>query len=194
MNLLSRGNGKIGNGIYAFNLPAVTTCPGISAACSCCYARKGRWLFPAVKQALAWNHRVAWQGHFADEVIEELRRRKVRVLRIHASGDFFDAGYVGKWTEILAASPRVRAYAYTRSWRVPEIRPALEELAALPNFRLWYSADRDTGMPDKVPVGVKVAWLLENADDPVPADVNLLFRNHPLRRTPQRRIGLAMGI
>jgi hypothetical protein len=193
MNLLSKGNGKIGPGIWAFNLPAVETCPGISAACDrCCYARRSRWTFPNVRRTLAWNLRVARQPHFTGEMVEEISRRKVRVLRLHSSGDFYDAEYVGKWIEILTTSPAVRAYAYTRSWRVPAIRPALDELVTLSNVRLWYSADLDTGMPEKVHECVRVAWLLEDADDPVPAGVNLVFRNHPLRRRPQRRIGLTL--
>jgi hypothetical protein len=192
MNLLSRGNQKIGDGIYAFNLPAVETCPGRSTVCACCYAQRGRWLFPNVRRALAWNFHVARQPHFAGEMVEEISRRKVRVLRLHSSGDFFDADYVRRWAEILAESPRVKAYAYTRSWRVPAIHPTLEGLATLDNVRLWYSADLDTGMPDRVPPGVRVAWLLEDADDRVPDGVDLVFRNRPLRRTPQRRIGLVL--
>ena len=193
MNLLSRGNEKIGNDIYAFNLPAVTTCPGMSSACACCcYAQRGRWLFPNVQRALAWNLRIAQQPHFVDEVVEEVRRRQVRVLRIRASGDFFDEPYTRKWADVLDLSPRVKAYAYTRSWRIPDMRMALEELATLRNFRLWYSADRDTGIPTDVPDGVRISWLQLDANDPVPDGVHLVFRNHPIRRIPQQRIGLAV--
>jgi hypothetical protein len=192
MNLLTRGNDKIGNRIYAFNIPARTTCPGMSAACVSCYAARGRWLFPAVREALDWNLRTARRRHFVEDMVEELRRRRVRLLRLHSSGDFFDATYTGRWAEVLDRSPNVTAYAYTRSWRVGFIRPALEELATLPNMRLWYSADADTGKPSPVPAGVRVAWLLQQADEPVPAGVDLVFRVHVLRREPQRRVGLTM--
>jgi hypothetical protein len=86
----------------------------------------------------------------------------------------------------------VRAYAYSRSWRVAAIRPALEELAALDNVRLWFSCDEETGMPPTIPDGVRVAWLHEAEDNPVPAGAGLVFRLHKLRRTPQRRIGLTL--
>ena len=33
-NLLTRGNGKLGEGIYAWSLPAIDTCPGHSGLCS----------------------------------------------------------------------------------------------------------------------------------------------------------------
>jgi hypothetical protein len=192
MNLLSKGNDKIGSKIHSFNLPAGSTCPGQSAACASCYAQRGRWLFPAVRDALTWNYRMARRKFFVEEMTEELRRRRVKVLRLHSSGDFFDPVYVAKWVSILSRSPSVTAYTYTRSWRVPTIMPALVELAGLDNFRLWFSADADTGMPIEIPPGVRVAWLQEDEGDAIPAGVDLIFRVHRLRKTPRKRIGLAL--
>jgi hypothetical protein len=192
MNLLSKGNDKIGGKIFAFNLSAGSTCPGQSAACASCYAQRGRWLFPNVRDALSWNLRASGRGYFVEEMVEELRRRRVKVLRLHSSGDFYAAAYTQKWVEILARSPNVVGYAYTRSWRVPSIVPALRELAALETFRLWFSADADTGMPPEVPPGVRVAWLQEDEADAIPAGVDLIFRVHRLRKTPRKRIGLSL--
>jgi hypothetical protein len=146
-----------------------------------------------VRRALAWNLRWAGQEMFACEVAEELRRRKVKVLRIHASGDFFSADYVRKWVEVLEGFPSVRAYAYTRSWRDEGMLAALAALAALANFRLWLSADADTGMPAQglVP-GSRVAWLMADADEPIPAGVDLIFRVPSLRKTKIRRVGLTL--
>ena len=43
-NLLPRGNGKLGEGIHAWSLPAVESCPGRSDLCSqVCSARSGRF-------------------------------------------------------------------------------------------------------------------------------------------------------
>lgn len=61
-------------------------------------------------------------------------------------------------------------------------------MAAEPNLQLWYSADRDTGMPDRVPAGVRVAWLMTAPDDRPPRPVDLLFRVTALRRTPVTQI------
>jgi hypothetical protein len=192
MNLLTKGNDKIGGRIYAFNLPAGVTCPGQSAACASCYAQRGRWLFRNVRDALSWNYRMAQRQFFIEEMTEELRRRRVKVLRLHSSGDFFSAQYTRQWVEILTRSPDVTAYTYTRSWRVPGILPALVDLATLPNFALWFSADADTGMPPEIPPGVRVAWLQESEDDAIPAGVDLVFRVHRLRKTPRKRIGLTL--
>jgi hypothetical protein len=114
------------------------------------------------------------------------------VLRIHSSGDFFSEPYAAKWIDILRQSPPVKAYGYTRSWRVPTIVPVLGELARLSNVRLWFSCDVDTGLPQNVPTGVRVAWLQSDPDEPVPAGVNLVFRPRALRRRPVKRISLAL--
>jgi hypothetical protein len=190
--VLARGNDKIGGDIFAFNLPAVDTCPGMSAACSSCYARRGRWLFEGVRAALRRNWEASREPFFAERLTREVWDRGVRVVRIHASGDFYDARYVRCWVQVARCCPSVTFYAYTRSWRLPGLRTELERLAALPNVRLWYSADRDTGMPDRLPAGVRVAWLQEDHADPVPPGADVVFRVHRLRRNRARRVGLTL--
>jgi len=68
-------------------------------------------------------------------------------VRVHVGGDFYDADYAEKWLEIGKRFPEVRFLAYTRSWRVPEVREILEEIRKLPNFALYASTDVDTGPP-----------------------------------------------
>jgi protein gp88 len=170
----------------------VDTCPGLSAACGSCYAQRGRWLFPQVREALRRNWEAPREPFFAERITREIRSRRVRVVRIHASGDFYSVAYIGAWARVALACRWVTFYAYTRSWQLPGLRAELEDLAALANVRLWYSADIDTGMPDKLPESVRVAWLQEDSSDPVPEGVDLIFRVHRLRRKPAKRIGLAL--
>jgi hypothetical protein len=115
----------------------------------------------------------------------EITRKGVLVLRLHVSGDFHSAGYVRKWGEVARACPRVTVYAYTRSWRVPGIAAALEELAAEPNVRLWYSLDAETALPDRVPPGARLAYL-QTREGEQPENTDLVFRVRRLRgaRTP----------
>ena len=55
-NLLSRGNGKLGEGIHAWSLPAIDSCPGRSDLCSrVCYARSGRFKTRTMQSRLAEN-------------------------------------------------------------------------------------------------------------------------------------------
>jgi hypothetical protein len=190
--ILTQGNDKIGADIFAFNLPAVATCPGMSAACDHCYARRARWRFPGVRDALRRNWEAARDPSFAARLTREIKGRNVRVLRVHASGDSFSESYVRAWARVARRCPGMTIYGYTRSWRLPYLRGPLERLAALPNVRLWYSADLDTGMPRDVPPAVRVAWLQTDVGAAVPAGVGLVFRTHPLRRRPARRLALAL--
>jgi hypothetical protein len=191
--LLHEGNTKLGAAILHWGLPAGGTCPGQSPACAReCYAKRGRYLFGSVSRALRRNLAAARQPNFARRMTAELRERWPRVVRVHTAGDFFSAAYVRDWVEIARACPDVTFYGYTRSWRVPQIAPALRELAALPNVYLWYSTDRDTGRPARLPPGVRVAYM-QTAPDDLPRKAELLFRVHRLRRTVQKRVSLPLA-
>ena len=90
-NLLTRGNGKLGEGIHAWSLPAVETCPGRSDLCSrVCYARSGRFKTRTMQSRLAENLAAAEADGFTARITTEVHRRGVQTLRIHVSGDFFD--------------------------------------------------------------------------------------------------------
>lgn len=187
-SLLAVRNGKLGSSIFHFDLPAVATCPGRSAVCErVCYATHGRFATRRVRARLAWCRRQSLRDDFARRVSGEVRAKGCIVVRIHVSGDFYDAVYTGKWLEVAARHPKVRFYAYTRSWRVPEVVPVLEALAALPNVRLWYSCDTDTGEPASVPAGVRLAFL-QHAEIAVPRRARLVFRTRSMR--PKPRVGL----
>lgn len=190
-NLLTRGNGKLGEGIHAWTLPAVETCPGRSALCErACYARAGRYRTQFMRDHLTENLDAAMENDFASRVVAEIRCRGVHTLRVHVSGDFFNPGYAKKWLVIARRAAATRLYAYTRSWRVPEVAPVLAELAGLRNVRLWYSCDAQTGPPDNVPPRVRVAFLQTDAEEE-PAG-NLVFRVERLRAEPARRVGLTL--
>jgi hypothetical protein len=128
---------------------------------------------------------------FAAVMVTEIRRRWVGCVRIHVSGDFYSADYVRKWLAIARACPQTRFFGYTRSWRRPDIAEALAELARCKNVRLWYSCDRDTGIPDRLPRRVRLAWMQAQADE-LPPRADLVFRVQRLRKRVAKRIGLAL--
>jgi hypothetical protein len=194
VNLLSEGNSKLGPAIFTWSIPGGETCPGASPACAAeCYAKKGRMFSPHVRAHYTRNLTITQRDTFARLMIAEVKRRWPRVVRIHAAGDFYSAEYVRKWIEVARACPDVRFYAYTRSWRVAEIAGALVELAKLPNVRLWYSADHDTGLPPKLPRRVRVAWMQTEGDD-LPRKADVLFRVQRLRKTVQKRVALPLAV
>ena len=115
-----------------------------------CYADRGHYGWPRHRTRYEANLEATRTPGFVARAVAELRGRGARLLRIHSSGDFYSAAYVRAWSEIMAEVPEVTAWAYTRSWRLPEILDELRTLGRLANVRLWFSADRDTGIPPEV--------------------------------------------
>ena len=48
-------------------------------------------------------------------MIAEIREKRVDILRVHDSGDYYSDKYIDKWVEIAKALPHVRFYSYTKS-------------------------------------------------------------------------------
>lgn len=182
-DLLRRGNNKLGENIHTWSLPAASTCPGRSPLCERhCYALHGRYKTSPLQLALAANLRASANPSFASTMIKEVRRRACHVVRVHVSGDFYSPQYAQAWAAVMGSCRKTRFYAYTRSWREPPVLPALREMASLPNCRLWFSCDRDTGLPPAPPPGVRLCWL-QDRDEEVPERVHLVFRTRGLRKT-----------
>lgn len=178
--LLSEGTTKLGKSILGWSVPAISTCPGKSSVCSrYCYATHGRFVTERVKKLMDWRYEQSKRKDFAEQMAGEIFRRGVLVCRVHVSGDFYSPSYTQKWIEIAARSKAVRFFAYSRSWRIEKIRPLLYAFGALPNVRLWLSADSDTGQPVDVPEGIRVAWLQHN--EVVPEQAELVFQVRAMR-------------
>jgi hypothetical protein len=177
--VLRPGNSKLGKLVHHWSLPAVIASVCVCASDLCrklCYAAQGFYNYDNVKKALAENHKESLRPDFPVLVQGWLRVLFVRVLRIHASGEFYSAAYVKKWIEIVRKSPNVEFYAYTRSWRRQAILTQLQVLSELPNMTLWFSCDQETGQPPAVP-GVRTAYLMIGDDDIPAFPVDLVFRD-----------------
>ena len=178
-------NRKLGPGIYSYSTPAVDTCPGRTPLCSrACYALKGYFVFASRMAAQRAARAAADSPRFAGLICRAIAASGVRVLRVHVSGDFDTAAYTRAWGRVAARCPQTAFFAYTRSWRVPALLPVLLELAALPNFQLIWSEDRDTGPSPRVP-GVLTAFLVADAGDEAlldPTRHDLAFRDQAHRK------------
>ena len=189
--LLTRGNKKVGESVHLWSVPAVKTCPGSTETCRrVCYATKSRFLLQTVKDRLQWNWDQSQLPNFVDRMVAEVRKKGCLVVRVHAAGDFASAEYAEKWYEIIRRSPRTKFYGYSRSYRVPEIAEVLERMAALDNFQLWYSLDADTGLPERIPPGVRLCYLQSDQEGPESAE--LIFRVRKLRKEKATRVGLSV--
>jgi hypothetical protein len=142
-----------------FSIPAGDTCPGKSEFCQGCYAQKGFFQMPRLKSSYTQNLESTHKDSFVHTMIGHIQQttRKVKTFRIHVAGDFYSASYTRKWIAIVKALPDIQFYAYTRSWRVETIKPALEELRALPNIQLFASVD--VTIIEPAPEGWRVATI-----------------------------------
>ena len=182
-------NSKLGSLIHSWSIPPGRewSCPGESTLCSVrCYAKRGFFRMPNVKDSHVKNFVFSETAEFENWMLSVIAVNYVRVMRIHASGDFYDIPYIQKWVRIVKQSPRQLFFAYTRSWRKPELLPELIKLAGLENFQLWWSLDRETG-PAPLIRGVRRAYMaISDADARcAPDDCDLVFRDKP--QTPMKK-------
>jgi hypothetical protein len=160
------GNTKLGaSEIWQWGLPAELTCPGASPLClESCYAKKHRYRFASVQKRLDANNADRMTADWADRVIGQIAVLRIKVIRIHTSGDFDTADYIRQWERIAKERPNTRFFAFTRSWAVQELRGPLKRLAALPNFQLWLSADASMRKPPRWR-GTRIAFMSTSDDD-----------------------------
>lgn len=108
-----------------WNLPAVMTCPYRTPMCEkFCYARKAETAYPTCKPARMRNFDDSRKADFVERMtytILSVRRgcrSKNLVVRIHESGDFYNAAYTAAWLEIMerCKGERITFIAYTKSF------------------------------------------------------------------------------
>jgi len=146
---LGEGNMKVGD-VFTFSLPSKTTCPGASPWClKHCYAHRYEQFRPGCQKAYGENLALTQDPQEFVRTMIGVLPRIMNAFRIHVSGDFYAAPYAEAWTEICRAFPQTLFWGYTRSWRVPEIQPALEGLRALSNVQIFASVDADMPLPPR---------------------------------------------
>lgn len=154
MPRLSKGNHKTGRNVLTYSRAPIVSCPGASDACKgVCYALKAYRFYTETK--IQWDGNAKENG--APELPKPKRNGERTLLRIHVSGDFDTAEYIDSWIATLQERPDVTAWAYTKSWRVPELMPALERLRALPNMQLFASIDES--MTETAPADWRIAAM-----------------------------------
>ncbi len=153
---LPRGNTKVGR-VWTFSLPSFLSCPGASSWCrKHCYARRFEALRPNCRQAYLRNMVLSLdEKPFVRHLLAALPQN-APLVRLHVSGDFYSSEYISAIQEVCEARSQTTFWAYTRSWLIPSLRPALESFRMLSNVNLFASVDPD--MPDP-PVGWRAAFV-----------------------------------
>lgn len=91
------------------------TCPWAGACAVGCYARQGAYVWSNVSQAFEARLALSRSPRFVETIDAEIKRRKIKRLRIHDSGDFYSGKYRDDWFAIMRANPGTLFYAYTKA-------------------------------------------------------------------------------
>jgi hypothetical protein len=147
--LLINGNDKLGRGVYTYSTLATNsfydvtldtvygpaechikgTCP---CHCEKCYATRGRYTFENVKQANARKtiisrNDIDWM---VAAITAQIKAERIRICRIHASGDFDSLEYIAAWKKIVADCRDTVFWTYTKN---PVAEHSFDEL---PNINI----------------------------------------------------------
>lgn len=127
--MLVNGNAKLGKGVWTFSMLPTNKeftfeYNGIShtvkgtCCCSCdgCYATKGFYNMPSVLIAngirtIIAREFLAW---LEEAIMAQIEADGIKLVRIHASGDFFCDEYVEMWKRIASNNPSVAMWTYTK--------------------------------------------------------------------------------
>jgi len=119
-NYLSTNSKLRKSGIFSWGIPAyrapdgTITCPGASACVTGCYARAGFYVMPNVLAAQQARLDLSRNEQFVAVMNAEIKRRDIKRLRIHDSGDFYSRQYLNAWLAIISMNEQTLFYAYTK--------------------------------------------------------------------------------
>ena len=115
---VSNTNSKLGGQIYSINLPPVVTCRADAPCFKGCYACKGNWLFPNVKNSLQHNLE-AYKSNptlFFDSVAAQTAL--VRFCRWHSSGDIVDMQYFEGMCKVARKNKDTHYLCFTKKYEI----------------------------------------------------------------------------
>lgn len=106
--------------IFNFGIPAYKaadgrfTCPMAKDCVKGCYAQQGAYALPGVKAAYEKRYALTKSLDFVATLDAEIKKRGIRFIRVHDSGDFYSTAYAMRWLALARLNPRVKFYAYTK--------------------------------------------------------------------------------
>jgi hypothetical protein len=148
------------DGIWSFGITPAMSCPMAGECSKFCYACKGNYTrFPSVFKGLDKALEFTQSRFFVKDMVELIRRTKrLKLLRIHTEGDFYNQRYLDQWVQIMALNPQVKFYCYTKSLHLDWSR-ALK----LPNFKRIQSFGGQ--LDSNIDLNQPNARIFKNLDD-----------------------------
>ena len=160
---ISHGITKLGADIPSVSFPAGITCDPDAPCFKKCYARKGRFSFPNVKNLLALNLMIWKEAPEQFETDIKISAFHSRFFRYFSSGDIPDASFFDMMVRVANELPNTQFLAFTKkAWIV---NTYVKQHGDIPgNLRVVFSAWGDWA-PDN-PNNFPVAYIrFKNGDN-----------------------------
>lgn len=138
------------DGIKSWSLQALDTCPGsknadgtLVPACSGCYATTGNYRFKNVRAPREHNkqdwQRTGWVQDMTQALSNEAH------FRWFDSGDMYSLSLAKKILAVMQRTPDTKHWLPTRMAKFEKFRAVINEMRALPNVMVRFSADSVDG-------------------------------------------------
>ncbi len=130
----------MGLDVYLFNLPIIKTCRPTVWCEKNCYGKKGNYkrFKRSIEIALDKRYELSLSDKFVETITKEIFRRRISLVRVHVTGDFYSEEYVRKWIQIAKNCPQTRFRTTTKR---RDLKDIILELHSLPNFNVRESLD-----------------------------------------------------
>ena len=121
--LLKNGNLKLQKNVIIWDMPSIVTCKG---ACSNCYALKSERIYKNTRVMRAFHFAIVLlalenkknYSYLLNCLDNEIKKHgmcyKLPVVRIHASGDFFNKKYLKLWVDLILQNKNIKFYSYSK--------------------------------------------------------------------------------
>lgn len=115
---ISKAVGKLGECIPSISLPPVETCREDAPCREKCYACKGRYRFPAVKNSLTENLEAYKENpdFYFGEIDRTLTMIPYRFFRYHVAGDIPDAEYFVRMCRLARKHKTTNFLCFTKKY------------------------------------------------------------------------------
>jgi hypothetical protein len=122
--MLKIGNSKLSKVIAIFDLPAIKTCVNCELCKNTCYAMKAQRMYKHTKAFRDNNYNESLKESFVDKInmeLMQLRKKGIKYIRIHSSGDFYSNEYLNKWIKIAELNRDLIFYSYTKAYKTKQL-------------------------------------------------------------------------
>lgn len=140
--IISKTNTKLSGQIPSVNLPAIETCRADAPCKHLCYARKGNFTFPNVKESHRNNlaHFISNPDAYFNDIISELNGLvSYRYFRWHSSGDIVNRDYLLGMIRVAKKCKTVKFLCFTKKFElINDYLASGEKLPA--NLHIVFSA------------------------------------------------------